>query len=378
METSGITPKVGIDASAVPDVARLFEASGPFVTVYLTTEPDIDNAAQRSLLRWKGLRRELIDGGAPEAALEAIDGVVEDAHTKGGTLVAVANADGLLLTRHEPDPPVRDVARVGPLPSVGPLLESLQSRPPHVVVLADRTGADIFAFVADGGESASVAGAEPGDPHLRKTGPGGWSQRRYQNRAENQWQANAKEVADRLASVVDETGARLVVAAGDVRALQLLREELPGRVADLVREVEGSRGVESGIDDVSDDVAKLVATTVADDTAALIEKFREELGQGDRAVEGVGPTLTALAAAQVDSLLVADEVDDERTAWFGPAPGAVAVDAGTVSSMGVEPEQARLVDVAIRAALTTGAAVRIIPSPRAVRDGIGAVLRFTM
>lgn len=378
METSGTTPKVGIDASAVPDVARLFEASGPFVTVYLTTEPDIDNAAQRSLLRWKSLRRELTDAGAPAAALDAIDGVVEDAHTMGRTLAAVANTDGLLLARHEPDPPVRDLGRVAPLPSVGPLLESLQSRPSHLVVLADRTGADIFAFVPDGGEVASVAGAEPGDPHLRKTAPGGWSQRRYQNRAENQWQSNAKEVADQLVAVTDEIGARLVVVAGDVRALQLLRDELPGHVARLVREVEGSRGVESGLEEVSGDVAKLVATAVADDTAALLEKFREELGQGDRAVEGANPTLAALAAAQVDTLLVADDLDDERIAWFGPTLGALAVDADTVRSMGVEPAQARMVDVTIRAALTTGASVRIIPSARAVSDGIGAVLRFTM
>src|SRR5437764_181382 len=94
-----------------------------------------------------------------------------------------------------------------------------------------------------GGATVTTVGEESGsDPNLRKSNPGGWSQRRYQNRAENLWEQNAKSVADQVASLVDETGARLVVVAGDVRAVQLLREHLAAPVLDLVREIDGSRG----------------------------------------------------------------------------------------------------------------------------------------
>ena len=49
----------------------------------------------------------------------------------------------------------------------------------------------------------------------------------------------------------------------------------------------------------------------------------------------------------------------------------------TLTEMGVaKPINARLVDVAIRAAFTTGAAVRIVPSVGSVKQGIGAILRF--
>jgi hypothetical protein len=41
-----------------------------------------------------------------------------------------------------------------------------------------------------------------------------------------------------------------------------------------------------------------------------------------------------------------------------------------------KPQKARLVDVAIRAAFTTCAAVRIVPSAGSVKQGIGAILRF--
>jgi hypothetical protein len=55
----------------------------------------------------------------------------------------------------------------------------------------------------------------------------------------------------------------------------------------------------------------------------------------------------------------------------------VAETRATLADMGVDdPLEARLVDVAIRAAFTTGAAVRIIPSVGSVQDGIGAILRF--
>jgi hypothetical protein len=387
MESSGTTPPGGQSAAAVPDIAAVFDGSGPFVTVYLATEAAVEQAAQQSELRWKTLRRELEEAGAPEPALAAVDPLVPDAHHLGRTLAVVTDGTGLRLARHEPDPPARDAGWVAPLPRVGPLIEWAQAALPHLVVLADRAGADIVVFTREAaargtGEAPVVTvGQDSGtDPVLRKANPGGWSQRRYQNRAENLWEQNAKAVADHVAALADEIGARLIVAAGDVRALQLLREHLPQPVVDLVREVDGSRGpgaADAGLDEVADDVVKLVATVAAHDTVELLRQFKQEKGQHDLAAEGVAATIAALAAARVDVLLVHDDPDDDRTAWFGPEPGMVAETKATLADMGVEqPQEARLVDVAIRAAFTTGAAVRIVPSVSSVAEGIGAILRF--
>jgi hypothetical protein len=384
MESSGTTPPGGQSPAAVPDIAATFDGTGPFVTVYLGTEAAVEQAAQQSELRWKTLRRELEEAGAPAEALTAIDPLVTDAHHQGRTLAAVADITGLRLVRHEPEPPARDTGWVAPLPRVGPLLEWAQTAVSHIVVLADRAGADIVVFTrgadrsgAGDGPVLSVGQETGDDPDLRKTNPGGWSQRRYQNRAENLWEQNAKEVADRLASLVDETRARLVVVAGDVRALQLLREHLPERMTDLLREVDGSRAPGSGLDEIADDVVKLAATVAAEDTVSFLRLFKQERGQQDLAAEGTKATIEALAAARVDTLLIHDDPDDDRSAWFGPEPGMVALDRKTLSDMGVDqPQQARLVDVAIRAAFTTGASVRIVPSAGSVKEGIGAILRF--
>jgi peptide subunit release factor 1 (eRF1) len=302
----------------------------------------------------------------------------------------IADTGGVRLVRHEPEPPARDAGWVAPLPRVGPLLEWAQSAVPHLVVLADRAGADIVAFsrraAASGtGSDADVVtvGEDTGaNPELRKSNPGGWSQRRYQNRAENLWEQNAKAVADQVASLAGETGARLVVVTGDVRAVQLLRDHLPAPVLDLVREVDGSRGpgaADAGLDEIADEVVKLAATVAAEDTVEFLRQFKQEKGQHDLAAQGVSATIAALAAARVDTLLIHNDPDDDRTAWFGSEPGMVAETEATLTGLGTGvgvPQPARLVDVAIRAAFASGAAVRMIPSVGSVQDGIGAILRF--
>jgi Bacterial archaeo-eukaryotic release factor family 2 len=384
MESSGTTPTGGQSPAAIPDIAAAFDGPGPFVTVYLGTEAAVEQAAQQSELRWKTLRRQLEEDGAPAEALAAIDPLAPDAHHRGRTLAAVADASGARLVRHEPEPPARDAGWVAPLPRVGPLIEWAQSVVPHLVVLADRAGADIVVFTrraaetGAGGAPVLSVGEESGnDPQLRKSSPGGWSQRRYQDRAENLWEQNAKQVADKVAKLADEIAARLIVVAGDVRALQLLKEHLPPRTAELLREVDGSRAPGAGLDEIADDVVKLAATVVAEDTVEFLRQFKQERGQRDLAVEGAKATIDALAAARVDTLLIHDDPDDDRTAWFGPEPGMVAQTKKALTQLGVsKPQKARLVDVAIRAAFTTGAAVRVVPSVGSVKQGIGAILRF--
>jgi hypothetical protein len=168
-----------------------------------------------------------------------------------------------------------------------------------------------------------------------------------------------------------------VAAAGDVRAVQLLREQAPKRVRELIRVVGGEY---HSLDAVFAAADKQVAATVEADTEALLQRFAEERGQRDRAVEGAAATLAALARGQVATLLVAGPwLDDERTAWFGPAPTDVAGDRDALAALGVHsPTEGRLINVAVRAALGTGANVRVIEPDRrdGPREGLGALLRF--
>jgi len=95
-------------------------------------------------------------------------------------------------------------------------------------------------------------------------------------------------------------------------------------------------------------------------------------------VEGTAATFEALERAQVGTLLVHDDPDDERAAWFGPDATHAALDRQTLLDMGVgDPRQDRMVDVALRAACGTSAEIRIVPGGGSPREGIGAILRHT-
>jgi hypothetical protein len=275
---------------------------------------------------------------------------------------------------------------------------------PHVAVLTDRTGADMAARgVAD--EAARAERVEGRvTPHLHKPQAGGWSQPRFHHRAKAIWESNASEVADALARLVDQVRPRFVAAAGDVRALQLLREQAPKRVRELLCVVGGELGA---LEAVFAEADKLAAATVEADNRALLDRFAEELGQaatgaegGAQAVEGAAATLAALARGQVATLLLTGLfLDDRRTAWFGPAPTDVAADRDALVGLGVPgPVEGRLVDVAVRAALGTGAEVRVLdpadetrsaegrgathdapaPPDHAPGEGLGALLRFPL
>jgi hypothetical protein len=360
------------------DLAPLFEASGPFLSLYLAAGGDVENAAQRLELRWKSARNDLQEREVPLEVLEAVDPLVEGGHTAGQTLAMIVPVDGAAYSRGLPTRPARDVlARWGTTPYVLPLLAHARSQVPFVAVLASRASAEIVARLPNGERREQVEGER--GPHLTRSAPGGWSQPRYQHHAEVIWERNAGEVADVLARIVDEVRPRFVAAAGDVRALQLLRGQSPKRVQELLRAVGGEF---PALDPVLAKAAELVEEAVRGDAEALWGRFTQERGRGPGglATEGADATLAALARSQVEVLLLVDDPDDERGAWFGAAPQQVATDRAAVEAMGESmPVQGRLADVAVRAALGTSAVVHVVdPASGAdLREGLGALLRFS-
>jgi peptide subunit release factor 1 (eRF1) len=232
------------------------------------------------------------------------------------------------------------------------------------------------AYHREGPDLHRTAGGD--DDPLHKPNAGGWSQRRYQERAQQTWERNAEDVAGQVVGLVRRVDARLVVVAGDDRATTLLRDALPTDVAERLVVASAGRSPDGSEDLFLEQARIAVDLAVNADTDALLEKFREERGQDDRGTEGPAPTLAALAMAAVDVLLIADDPDDARTAWFGPEPTQVGASADEVRGIGVDrPEEGRLVDVAVRAALGTGAGIRVLGAGAGMDGGIGAILRWS-
>jgi hypothetical protein len=373
METSEQLMHGAID---VPDLATLVAGEGPFLSLYLNTGRAVENAGPLAQQRWKTARRDLEGRGVPDALLDEIGRIVPGAHLEGDCLAVIGGVERILHVEHGPAVSPRDEATWGPLPHLLPIVRWRQSEPSYVVVLTDRTGADLFGIRR--GSRELHAEVEGEHDELRKVGPGGWSQRRYQQRAEDSWEQNAEQVAAAVERLVVQVQPAFVAVAGDVRAVGLLRESLPKEVDELVHAIEGERPWKGKGDPIPSEVHELVARHVRERTDAVLARFREEEGQHDKAVEGVDATATALAQSKVAVLLIADEGDEERTLWFGPDPALIAADDQELKALGVDsPEEGPVREVLTRAALGTGAWLRVVDDAKELDEGVGALLRWS-
>ncbi len=199
-------------------LAPAFAASGPYATAYLDTTSAVEGAALKIAARWRARREELAAAGADEATLDAMAAVAGQDHGNGETQVLVGSHGRLLLDVRLPAPPRRETATFGPLPDVLQVIGQFADVVPYVLVVADRAGADITAY-GDHGDAAAERHVRGGTFDIRKVKPGDWAHKKFQQRAENLWQTNAEQVAQQVAGIASTVRARIIIAAGDVRAL---------------------------------------------------------------------------------------------------------------------------------------------------------------
>jgi peptide subunit release factor 1 (eRF1) len=338
------------------------------------TVPPEENAS----VRWRSMTDRLVQQGADQATIEILAERVSASVPSRGVLAAfVANGD-LLLTVEMPGSLQGDFAMCAPLPYVLPLLAWTQDRPPRVLAVVDRTGADITAFPGGGARPTVQSIAGP-DDEIERNAPGGWSQMRYQHRAEDSWQHNAARIADALTQILSDLNAHLLLLSGDVRALQYLVRYLPAGVRRgvTIRHVCGSRSHDGSRHEQAVQVEAETNRMAREETRAALRCLAEERSPSGGAVEGVHDTLTALARGRVRTLIVVDDPKDGRTAWFGLGPTVVS-DQREALVLAAEPiQRARLADVAVRSAVLTRASVRVVqPGTNAPTGGIGALCRF--
>ena len=368
---------------ALGEVLRSVE---PVAAVYLGVPPGEVPAHRADWgVRWRPLAEALRESGVEQTLIDALQNAAATlaAASRGRPLSAAAlfGADGRVLAAFPtPGATWKDQAWVTSPAHVLPLLEWAHQHPAYVVVAIDRSGAEI--------ESCAGAGAAPvhttvegPDDEIERNSPGGYmglAQPRYQHRAEDSWQHNAGAVAEAMTEAVDRVGARLVVVTGDVRAIQLLRRQLPDRILQTVNliQIRGSRSQDGSQESRGAIVAEVARGSVVREAEELLSTFVEGRALNGASVEGETATLDALAEGRVGTLLVTPHLDRARAAWLGADPKQVRT--GDLP----EPEWSEirrgpLVDVAVRSAVLTGADVQVVPDdPAGPAEGLGALCRF--
>jgi hypothetical protein len=359
----------------------LYAHPGPWASAYLDATPDTEDAARAVALRWRGLRESLAAQGAGAGVLTAMDQALDAAPAepdrRGIALFASEAAPDDVTVQRLPTPPRADLARYGVLPHTMPLVAQRGEEVGWLRVVADRTGGEVSAFDT-GGVRPKVSETVRGHDSypIRKVSPGGWSQARYQREAETTWQRNTGDVAAATTDLADALGPDVLVLAGDVRARQLLLEQLPKRWQERAVVTDAGSRAAGADPEPLDDATTLAVADVADRrTREAVDRFGAQAGLGN----GLAAVVTALQREQVEAVLIVDDPSSTDELWIGPEPAQLALDPAQLRGMGVEePVRVRADAALVRATAGTGADLVLVgPDDADLRHGVGAVLRYT-
>ena len=198
------------------DLRAISTESDWFVTMTIPAPSNLDHAQNRFEVEWRNARRQLSDRWTHDEMARLDDVIAGLRHHDAAAVVVVHARGGATFVELLDEPVSATTVHEGPLPRWATVLESRQRVVPHVVVETDRAGADLTGFVGSVVLASETVDGET--LHIHRGAPGGWSQRRFQQRAENIWENNARDVADAVATMARDVRAELVAIAGDVRA----------------------------------------------------------------------------------------------------------------------------------------------------------------
>jgi hypothetical protein len=298
--------------------------------------------------------------------------------------------------------PVSTKVSLAPVPKIGEIARVVDTFPAYAVLLADQKDATL-SVIRYGQRTRSVE--LEGSEYPRHQQQGGWSQRRYQARADERIEAFARDVADETRNVLDRFGIRMLVVAGDEVITSPLNDAFHQTVKDrIVAAIP--MDIRATQQEMLDATMPLVEQAEREREAELVQQLSDAVGAGGKGAAGGEATLEALQAGQVQTLVIADTYEEPGWADFSmplygighvPREHPAGGDVSAIVPISVEEEFIRL-------ALQQDAEVEIIHSPVPVSQeeqtdvpdagqplpiteaaaalnelgGVGAILRFTL
>jgi hypothetical protein len=201
-----------------------------------------------------------------------------------------------------------EVVSYGPVPNVVPLIRHKPEGLSYLVVETSREGGEVRLYragVADAVTEDEVKGKSDRFS-LHKAKAGGWRQSHNQSHAEEIWKQTQSELATSIDDIVRKHRPRLLVVAGDVRATQLLAEQLSSESqAILSLEPTNTRADGASDEALVDHINEELERVLEEDTIDAVDQLAIHQGRGDNTVEtSAGAIVMALASAQVDTLIL--------------------------------------------------------------------------
>jgi peptide subunit release factor 1 (eRF1) len=360
------------------------------VTCYLKLEPR-DRSRGKYLIKVKNRVKSALQA-LPRLGLEraVVDGVARDLERmqqylrNPGNLpptqgLAIFACEGIGLFETVPLPVVyRSRLAVDASPLVRELASVEEEFGRLLTVVLDRTSARFFQVTAY--DTVELPGLRANSTrgkrfHGDQDGPGGWGEHTYNNRIREEKQRHYEAIARELFTIDRRHPAHGIVLAG------------PGPEAGAVEPFLHSYLIErligiARLNPKDATPAAVHATTLAvregyerASERALVHEMLEGIGTG-WGINGLKPTLRALARGQVRSLLV--HADASEPGFRCGDSGRLALSERECRGEGEPIAILDVVDDAIEEALRQGVDVNVVyePEARGAIDSLGALLRF--
>ena len=326
---------------------------GSFVSVYLDLRPDqngqrshidtfLKNSFDEQTRSMTGETRRAFDDVLKRIREHL---TLRDASSKASAIFASTTGD--FFESIPLDVPLGQPSmHAGSVPHLYPLARLNDQYPRYAALLVDTNSADLYVFAL----GATMRHDAITNEKTRRTQMGGWSQARYQRRADNFHKQHMKEVVDLLDKVVTQERLNHIVVASDEVAKPFLMAQLPKHLADKLIDVVQ-------VDVKSIEQHHLLKETMealrrkdAETDAEHVERMLDAWRAGGLAVAGIEATIRALDMRQVEELLIAARPDRLKG----------------------------VTDELIAKAQQNSARIRFIEDDKLLADvgGIGALLRF--
>jgi peptide subunit release factor 1 (eRF1) len=262
---------------------------------------------------------------------------------------------------------------IASVPHLYPLAKIVDQYPRYASVLLDTNRARVFVFALGAVERREHVANEK----TRRSSMGGWSQARYQRRAENLHLVHVKEVVETLERIVREENIQHIIVAGDDVVIPLFKDQLPKHLDEKLLDVLSLQR-DAGEDEIIASTLEVLRQKDAETDAERVTELIGAWQSGGLGVVGPEATLNALQLGQVDELLITATASALRSARLpdDAAPGHVKAQTSTPAP--ADESKLKLADELVTRAQQTAARVRVIEDPELLKEfgGVGALLRF--
>ena len=254
--------------------------------------------------------------------------------------------------------PVPTTVKAMVIPALLPLVRLDEDNPPYAVLVADQTRATV-RIIAQAHQVEHLVLRSSDYP--RKQASGGWSQRRFQQRADERLMALARRISEETERFLEQRGVDALIVAGDdvlTGALdRVMSQQLKNQMLATIRLDNQASDAE-----VIESTASIAAEAEAARERAAVENVKQLSTSAGRAVVGSTAVLNALKGGQARELIINDDFHEDGWADFTRDRYGVGVDRDVLSDDELDANPIDIEEEMTRLAIATGAEIDVIHS----------------